>query len=75
MSDFTISLVSIFNSIKKQFYDIIQTISISNFNSINDTKLVSVPSIVSITLKKEEYKKSIQDYENIYMKIKEKQEV
>lgn len=62
------------NSIKKQFYDIIQTISISNFNSINDTKLVSVPSIVSITLKKEEYKKSIQDYENIYMKIKEKQD-
>lgn len=65
------------DSIKKQFYDIIQSISISNFNSINESKLVlpsSMPSITSINLKKEDYKKSIQDYQNIYQKIKEKQD-
>lgn len=65
------------DSIKKQFYDIIQTVSISNFNSINDSKLVPpsyMPTMTSINIKKEEYKKSIQDYQNIYQKIKEKQD-
>lgn len=65
------------DSIKKQFYDIIQTISISNFNSIYESKLIPqslIPSINYISLKKDEYKKSIQDYQNIYQKIKEKQE-
>lgn len=64
-------------SIKKQFYDIIKTVSISNFNFINESKIIplsSIPTINSITAKKEEYKRSIQDYQNIYEKIKQKQE-
>jgi hypothetical protein len=68
------------SNIKNQFYDILQNVSISNFESMS-----SIPSYSSfnnnyesffnkIMIKGDEYKKSIQDYNNIYKKIKEKEE-
>lgn len=64
--------------IKNQFYDIIHNVSVTNFESISSySGLINKnydSFISSILLKKDEYKKSIQDYKNIYKKIKEKEE-
>lgn len=59
---------------KTQFYDIVQSVSISNFQSINSYGNLFSKSYDSILLKKDEYKKSITDYQNIYKKIKDKED-
>ena len=62
------------NCMKSQFYDIIHNVSVSNFQSINSYGNLFSKSYDSILLKKDEYKKSIIDYQNIYKKIKDKEE-
>lgn len=63
--------------IKSQFYDIIQNVSISNFNSImisdSNNKLKYDSYFSGIEMKKNEYKKSIEEYQYLYKQIKEKQ--
>jgi hypothetical protein len=64
--------------IKSQFYDIIQNVSISNFNSItisdSNNKVKYESYFSGIALKKNEYKSSIEEYQNLYKQIKKKQE-
>jgi len=61
-------------SIKEQFYDIIHNVSVSNFESINAYGNLFSKSYDSILLNKDEYKKSINEYQSIYKKIKDKEE-
>jgi hypothetical protein len=66
------------NNIKTQFYEIIRNITVSNFNSLTDNTGnifnknydVFISGLVS---KKDDYKKSIQEYNILYKKIKDKE--
>jgi len=60
--------------IKSQFYDIMHNVSVSNFESINAYGNLFSKNYDSIIVKKDDYKKSINEYQNIYKKIKEKEE-
>jgi hypothetical protein len=60
--------------IKEQFYDIIKKVSISNLESISD-QISEYKHIMSrIETKKEDYKRSIVEYREIYEKTKEKED-
>ena len=66
------------NNIKSQFYDIIRNVTVSNFNSLSDTSSNIFNKnydvfISGLSSKKDDYKKSIQEYNILYKKIKEKE--
>lgn len=62
------------DTIKTQFYDIIQNVCISNFHTINQYGNLFTKNYDYIVNKKEEYKSSIQDYKSLYKKIKDKED-
>jgi hypothetical protein len=59
-------------NIKQQFYDIVNNSSFSNFQSIKDIWKTPVDYDIFFS-KKEEYKKSLEEYKYLYVKLKEKE--
>lgn len=60
--------------IKNQFYEIIKKISLSNLEDIS-TSIENYSTIVkNISLKSDEYKKTIEEFNNLHQKLKEKEE-
>jgi hypothetical protein len=61
--------------IKKQFYDILKNVSSSNFNTISSENKKYEDISQNISIKKDEYFKSIDEYKNLYQTIKQKEEI
>jgi hypothetical protein len=61
--------------IKKQFYDILKNVSIFNFNTISSENKKYEDISQNISIKKDDYNKSIEEYKKLYQTIKQKEDV
>jgi len=60
--------------IKKQFYDILKNVSSSNFNTISSENKRYEDIYQNISIKKDEYFRSIDEYKKLYQTIKQKED-